>query len=296
MATNALIPQQVFGVHQITFNDLEDESKMGTGKIIDDASPDIVQEIIENRGGSSPFAWAAAPGNATGDIALILKQYDRKILDFLGLNLPDLSNIEENVSGDAAGFTSAIINQKGSSLVDPTTGIASIAVDVATVNDLAFGDYAIRAVSATTIDIFLNTDVSGKAPYIDENLKINATPITIPGTDGTVVSTGIEFTGGSGSIALIIGDVATFSVRPINTYNFTRFIGKIGAAPKEFGITIVSESVNGKLVLTNFPRVISADGTAVKFKTKEFSMIETTLKILQPCNVDYVGKETYLNR
>ena len=296
MATNALVPITNFGVHQVTFSDIDDPSIMGTGKIIDNVTPDNNQEMIDLNGGSSAYPWASAPGLATGEIALILKQYDKNIIKFLNSNLADESNIVENASGDAAGFASAIVNAKGTSVVNATTGIASIAVDAATVANLAYGDYAVKAVSAATVDLYLNTDVSGKAPYIDENLKINSTPITIPGASATVISKGIEFTGGSGAIALTIGDVATFSVRPINTYNLINFIGKAGAAPKEFRLDIFSENVNGRIRQATYPRVIAAAGGNLKFLTKEFSMIETTLKILQPCNVDYVGKETYLNR
>ena len=294
MSTNALIPLKNFGVHQVTFTDIDDPSIMGTGKIIDNVTPDNNQEMIDLNGGSSAYAWASAPGLATGEITLVLKQYDKNIIKFLNSNLSDETNIVENASGDAAGFTSVIANGKGVSVVDATTGIASIAVDSSTVAALAFGDYAALAVSAATIDLYLNTDVSGKAPYIDENLKINATPITIP-TASTVVSNGIEFTGGSGP-AMVVGDVATFSVRPINTYNLTNFIGKVGAAPKEFTVDIFSENINGRIRQVTYPRVIAAAGANLKFLTKEFSMIETTLKILQPCVVDYVGKETYLNR
>lgn len=296
MATNALIPLTNFGVHQVTFTDIDDPSIMGTGKIIDNVTPDNNQEMIDLNGGSSAYSWASAPGLATGEIALVLKQYDKNILKFLNSNLADETNIVENASGDATGFTSAIVDAKGVSVVDAATGIASIAVDSSTVADLAFGDYAALAVSATTIDLYLNTDISGKAPYIDENLKITATPITIPGTGGTVVSNGVEFTGGSGSVAFVTGDVATFSVRPINTYNLTNFIGKVGAAPKEFTLDVFSENINGRIRQATYPRVIAAAGGNLKFLTKEFSMIETTLKILQPCLVDYVGKETYLNR
>ncbi len=295
MSTNALIPLTNFGVHQVTFTDIVDPSIMGTGKIIDNVTPDNNQEMIDLTGGSSAYPWASAPGLASGEIALVLKQYDAAILKFLNSNLADESNIIENSSGEAGGNTSVIINGKGISVVS-VTGIDLIAVDGATVNSLAFGDYAARAVSATTIDLFLNTDISGKAPYIDENLKITATPITLPGSGATVISNGIEFTSGASATALVVGDVATFSIRPVNTYNLTNFIGKLGAAPKEFTVDIFSENVNGRIRQATYPRVIAAAGGNLKFLTKEFSMIETTLKILQPCTVDYVGKETYLNR
>jgi hypothetical protein len=294
--TCELKPLVNFGVHQVTFSDITDPSIMGMGKIIDNVTPDNNQEMIDLTGGSSAYPWASAPGLATGEIALVLKQYDKTIIKFLNANLSDESNIEESASGDSAGFVSAITNVVGTSMVDATTGIASLAVDSATVSNLAYGDYVAKAVSATTIDLYLNTDVSGKAPYIDENLKITSTPITIPGSSATVISNGIEFTGGSGSIALTTGDVATFSVRPINTYNLINYIGKAGSAPKEFRVDIFSENIDGRIRQATYPRVIAAAGGNLKFLTKEFSMIETTLKILQPCEVDYVGKETYLNK
>jgi hypothetical protein len=294
MTTCAFKPITNFGIHQVTFSDLADPSIMGMAKILDSATPETTQEMIGLNGGSSAYKWASAPGLAEATIPMVIKQYDANILKFLNSNLSDNSNIIENDSGDVGGFTSAIANAKGTSAVDATTGIASIAVGTAA--DLAFGDYAIRVVSATTIDIYLNTDISGKAPYLDANLKVNDTPITIPGTGGTVESLGVQFTGGSGTVAMTIGDVATFSVRPVNSYNMQNFIGKTGSAPREFRVDIFGEKVNGKIRQATYPRVIAAGGGNLKFLTKEFSMIETTLDILQPCDVDYVGVETIINR
>ena len=47
MSANALIPLTSFGVHQVTFTDIDDPSIMGTGKIIDNVTPDNNQEMID---------------------------------------------------------------------------------------------------------------------------------------------------------------------------------------------------------------------------------------------------------
>lgn len=293
MATST--PIQNFGIHQITMKDATDPSIIGVGKVLGDITPELSQELIDNRGGSAAFPWASAPGEATGEISVIIKQYDKNLLRFIN---PYISgSLVEDDDGDAAGYASTITNIVGTSVVDAASGIASVAVDATTAAaGLSYGDYIIKATAAGTFDIYIDMDISGTAPYYDDTYKVNSAAITNPGTGGTVVANGIEFTAGSGASSFTVGDVARFSVRPINSYMLTSYIMKDGASPQEFELTIVAEKVGDKVRVIKFPRCIAGGGANLKFVYKDWSMIETTIKILQPSTETYVGVQEFMNR
>lgn len=282
-----------FGIHNATFKDNLDPEFWGLAKILGSAEADLKQELIPLEGGSSIVPWAAAPGRAAGEITLPIRQYDKQILRFLK---PWITGSEvESALGEAGGSVTTIVNAKGTSVVEATTGIASIAVG-ATPADLKPGNYKVVATAAATIDIYVDTDSAGGVEYQNSDLKINTSPITIPGTGGTVDYQGIEFTGGSGSIALVTGDIATFTVNPISNYLLSSYFGKTGACLREFEFTVYSECVGGRIRTVKYPRCVAAASTPVTFLENEWASMEATIQILQPSTVDYISESKFINR
>lgn len=284
-------PIQTFGVHQATIEDrtTRDRSQL---VILGEVSSELSQELVDNYGGSNPFPWASAPGVAEGSLSITVKQYDANVLKYFAPYIA--SAFTENTSGDVAGFTGNLVDISGTSVVDATTGIASIAPTGG--QSPVFGDYIIKAVSATTVDVYLDNSLDG-VEYQNDALKINATPITIPGTSGTVAipNTNITITGGSGAIAMTIGHMARFNARPINTYNYEFLIAKTGSSFKEFGITIFAEKIGSGYRALHLPRVI-ANGVPINFPEKEWSTFEATLKILYDSTLGYAGKWIVVGR
>ncbi|MCK4499650.1 hypothetical protein KAU11_04090 [Candidatus Babeliales bacterium] len=283
-------PITSFGVHQAIIQDLN-TYEMFQILILDSVEPDFTQEMIDLRGGGSAFPWASAPGEATGEIAMTIKQYDAGVLKYFSPWIT--GSTTETAAGEAAGNVGSITNVVGTSVVDAATGIASVAADPA--GTLRLGDYVVEAISATTVDHFVNTNIDGHT-YQDDALKISASAITIPDTGGTIVDSGIQYTGGSGSVAMTIGDKAIFSARPISSYLLQHQIGKTASAPLEFSMTIVGEKIGDKIRKVTYPRCIAGGGAGLKFPYKEWAMFETTIKLLQDTVVGYVGEETIINR
>lgn len=281
-----------FGIHNATFKDIQDPTFWGLAKILGSAEADLKQELIPLEGGSSILPWGAAPGRATGEITLPIRQYDKQILRFLK---PWIAGSEtENASGEAGGSVMQIVNAKGTSTVNATTGIASIAVGTAA--NLKPGNYKAVVTAAATIDIYVDTDVAGGVEYQDSDLKINTSPITIPGTGGTVEFQGVEFTGGSGTIGMTIGDIATFAVNPISNYLLDTYFGKTGACQREFELTIYAECVGGRIRTTTYPRCVASASTPVNFLENDWASMEATIQVLQPSTVDYVATSKFINR
>jgi hypothetical protein len=280
-------PITSFGIHQATIKDLE-TFELFDMLILDSAEPDFAQEMIDLRGGSSAFPWASAPGEASGEISMTVKQFDRGVLKFFSPYVA--GSIEETVAGEASGDVSALTNVIGTS-VSSATGIASIAADI--VADLSFGDYVAVAVDATHIDLYVNTNID-ELTYDNDDLRLNSAPILITPATG-ITYLGVEFTGGV-TVTMTAGDKATFSVRPASNYLLRHHIGKNGSSPREFELTIAAERIGNKIRVVKYPRCIAAGGAGLKFLYKDWATFETTIKVLNDAVTQEVGLETIINR
>jgi len=279
-----------FGVHQAVIKDLI-TFEMFPILILDTIEPDFSQDQVPLRGGSSAFPWASAPGEASGEIALTIKEYSKGVLEYFS---PYKSGgVTEEATGEAAGNVGAITNVVGTSVVS-ADGIASIAA-APIVPGLKFGDYVVQAAAAATIDLYVNTDIGGET-YVDETLKVTAAPVVIPGLGGTVESNGVEFTSGVAAAAMTPGDKASYSIRPINSYMLQHKVGQIGSAPKEFELTIAAEKVGDKIRVVRYPKCIASGGAGIKFPYKEWAQFETTVQMIMDPTVDYVAIQTFINR
>ena len=283
-------PITSFGIYQATIQDLE-TLEMFQMLILDSAEPDFSQELVDLRGGGSAFPWASAPGEASGEIKMTVKQFDAGILKYFS---PwESGSITEDTDGEAAGNVGTISNAIGTSIV-AATGILSSAVVIPSTGVLKYGDYVLKATDANTLDIYVNTDVDGQT-FLNDALKVGSVDVST-GASADDTASGVRFTGGASVTAFTTGDCAIFSVRPINTYLLKHQIGRVGSAPREFALTIVGEKIGNKIRVTRFPKCISSGGAGLKFLYKDWATFETTIKILQDVEAGFVGEETILNR
>ncbi len=275
MALNRL---DSFGIHQITFRDLADKSILGTGHILGSAEIDSKRELIKLEGGSSPYPFAVAPSRATGEVTMTFRQYDKNILRFLSSY--SASTFSETEAGEVAGSITSIVNETGTSVSDATTGIASVSIN--DITTAPFGNYIIKAASASTIDLYLDNNLSNGVSYQDAGLKINSSAITIPSTGATVDYQGLTFTGGSGTIAMTTNDIASFSVNPVSNYLLNVNHDKQDATFREFECFIYSQNVNNKIRRVHIKRAIASSSIVPSFLENEFASMECSLMILQP--------------
>jgi len=283
-------PITSFGIYQATIQDLE-TLEMFQMLILDSAEPDFSQELVDLRGGGSAFPWASAPGEANGEIKMTVKQFDAGVLKFFS---PwESGSITEDTDGEASGNVSTVSNHTGTSIV-AATGITNQPVVIPSTGTLKLGDYVLVAEDSNTLGLYVNTDVDGLT-FIDDTLKLGTVDIST-GANCDLAAAGLRFVGGASATSFTIGDKATFSVRPINSYYMQHQIGRIGAAPREFALTIVGERLGNKIRMARYPKCISSGGAGLKFLYKDWATFETTIKILQDVEAGYVGLETILNR
>jgi hypothetical protein len=148
-------------------------------------------------------------------------------------------------SAESTGAIDGIANKKGASVIK-STGLASITVTSNKETDLKESNYIVKAVSATTVNVYATSDYDFNrgttASYVNADTRTIAEGITITqGSTSDIAKFGITLTGGAGTIAMTSGDTAVFSVRPVNTSSDSFILGSANAKPQVFTIEARTE-------------------------------------------------------
>lgn len=272
-------PRIFFGVHSFTPYCRETGLPYGTALVIGQSGFSLSGELASLTGGSNKYPWAVEETNITAELSLSIKQYEDWMMQlFLG------KKPTEGTPG--TGEVTTLTNKKGS-VVDATSGIASVGVKAGSETDLKFTKYVVQVVDkdADTVDVYALSNIDfarGTDKQFENNLlKITATPLTI--TDGAAVEVpgfGIELIGGTtvnmATLGSENGDTAIFDVLPGNTKSIkARFGGSSDNFP-EFGAIVVGQQRgNGEMVELDIFR-LKAVGMPLGFQEKAFSEGEIT--------------------
>lgn len=263
----------VFGIHSITLLNRSTGMPYGTAKCVGGSNFALSGEVISLNGGSSPFAWAVADGNISSELTFTLKEYPTWATEvFLGK--------QATTTAAAAGGSISTLTAKTGTLV-ATTGIASVTIKAGSEADLKFTKYIVKAVDATTVDVYAASDADfargTDAVFQDDNLKITATPLTIvTDTAVEVPNFGLEITGGSGTIAMVADETVTFEVIPVNTGGSMEVtIGGNTDVYPEFSCILMAQNQAGTLFEIQIFRA-KAIGMPFNMTEKAFSEAEIT--------------------
>ena len=284
MAVSGLsAPREVFGIHNFTAVNKTTDVPYGTIKVIGSANLTHTGDLVELMGGSNPNAVAVERGVITNEIGVSVKEYNPFLHTLAGADVTDNSAEAGGFAGSFAGVSGTITNRVGTSLV-AATGIASVGVKSGSETDLKDGTYLVVAASATTVDVYQVTDFAFRngtdEAFENDNLKITASALTVVTATATEIPAfGIEFTGGAGTIALVTGDSAVFTVRSINDKSSIISYGE-NPTPVEFeGHFYSQRSINGNYLVLRAPRCVFVD-FPVNFAEQEFSTTDLTIKML----------------
>lgn len=268
----------IFGVHSVTPYDPATGLPLGDiAKVVGNLTVNLTGELIELQGGSLPFPWDIEQGLVSTESTLLLREYPEFLYEaFLG------KAITKN-SAESGGNVTTPTNVKGT-LIEATTGIADVSAKSGSEADLKTGKYAIKAVSATTVNVYALSDIdfsNGTAlTYVDETLKINESPITVSGSGGTVdiPSTGLEITGGSGTVAMTADDTLTFEVRAINNGSQEVIIGDVNFKLPEIGLLCYAQKKGDSAIYELDIFKAKGSGAPIAFAEKAYSEAEIPVR------------------
>lgn len=259
--------QAIFGIHSICAYNPETFLPYGIAKVTGAFTFAQTGENVPLLGGSNLYPWEVENGAIESSGSLTLREFpDWLYQAFMG------NAATTNAAEATAGITT--LTDLNGTLVDATTGVASVDIIAASEADVKTGIYMIKAVSATTVDVYAMTDVDfargTDLSFVDDTLKITATPLTVAGTGGTVTipSLGIEITGGSGTVALTDGDTAWFDARSINTGSTVATVGATNSTYVDVGLVCAAQRKgNGEVFLLDIVRA-KATGVPLPFAEK----------------------------
>jgi len=269
----------IFGVHSITPYDLSNGKPLSAQplKVVGTFTVGLTQEIIELFGGSNFDAWDTELGARTFEGSMLLREYPSALIEVATGQKP----IEN--SAETSGSVSALRNVNNTSVFEAVTGVASVGIKVGSEIDVPFATFTIEAVSATTVDIYVHSDVDfaqGEDKFYQAGTqKINSSPLTITAATAIEIPDfGIELTGGSGTIAMEIGDTAVFTSRPINTSSRIVNIGSALSRPKNIGLLAYTQrKSDGSMYKINIYNAL-VGGLPITLGEKAFSEAELTFK------------------
>lgn len=277
-------PRPIFGIHSFTGYRTADRTYYGILRVLGSSSFNLSGELINLNGGSQKYPWAVEEGTVEASIELVSREYPAWLMEVL------LGKAPTENAAEATGDVSTITNASGTSIVDATTGIDSVAATSADEADLKFAKYVVEATGANTVTIYASSNVDfargTDATYEDDALTIVAADVTIPDSGGTVevADFGLEFTGGSGTVAFTTGDTATFEVRPINSGSLEATFGGLSDTFPEFGAILVGKKLgDGRMFEVDVFRCKGA-GLPIGFEENAFSEASVTINAFYDSN------------
>lgn len=270
-------PRGLYGVHSATPYNRTTGAFYGTLKVLDGSSLNVEGSLVELMGGSSKYAWAVETGETKVEMSMKISQFEDFLFElFLG-KAP--TEVAAEASGNVSTLTSVVAG-----VFSATVGIASASAKSGQSASLKFAKYLVKYVSATTVDVYASSDIDfargTDAVFQNDLLKITATPLTITtGVPVEIPGTGVELTGGSGTIAMTAGGSATFETRPVNAGARTvRIGGSADQTTPEFGCIIMAQKrANGEMTELDCFRCLGS-GMPLAFEKNAWATAEIKVK------------------
>lgn len=280
-----------YGIHSICPFRISDGLPYGILKVLGGGTMTLSSEFEELFGGSNKYAWAVESKTISSEWTATVKSMPDFMFElFLGATVA-------TTAASATGTVGDFANVSGTSVLDASTGIDSVALKASSEADLKDGIYIVKAVSATTVDVYALTDIEFKKlgaandlSYIDEALKINAAPLTITASTAVeIVGLGVELTGGSGTIALTENDTARFSVRSAHNGLSEITIGSASTIfPEHRQLCLGQKRANGDTFEMELFKVVGS-GMPIPFEEQTFAIPELAMKLVQDSDEDKVA-------
>lgn len=281
-------PRVIFGVHSVSPYSRTTGAFYGILRVLGGSSLSLSGELVKLNGGSSKYPWAVEDGLITAELSIKPKEYPDFLFElFLG-KAPTAVN-----TPDTDGTVSTVTNFYGSSLVNSTTGLASVAAIPTTgPANLKYGKYVLKVTAAKVFSIYASSNIDfargTDEDYDDDLLKVGTCTLADTGATTDVASLGLQFTSGSGTISMTTGDTATFYVETPFTKSMSVDIGSNSNVFPEFGALCYAKK-RGNLEMTEVELYrCKAVGLPIGFEENAFSTAEIKVEAFYDSTRDKV--------
>jgi hypothetical protein len=277
------LQRQEFGIQSVSAVSRTTGLPYGLAAIVGDGSIALTASSVDNRGGSSLFPRATEITEIDSMATFNLRTWPDWIFSvFFG------AEVSTTAASASTGTVSALTNYVGTSAFDATTGVATATLKTGEAANMKSGWYAIKAASATTVDVYRVTDFQtnrGTNLYFDDDtLKITTSALTIVDAGASpaeIPGTGIELTGGSGTIAMVVDDVALFQVTTPHNGISDIDLGQTGIVFPEHELHIVGKQRgSGETAMIRCYKAQAVSGITIPFTQSDFAATDISVKLL----------------
>lgn len=272
------LPVGIFGVDNVVF--YNKSTGIPYGKVVQDVTSiniNVSQELTNRFGGSNTFPLHVSRGDVTPEISVTVGEFIPYLFQlFFGASLT-------TNSAEASGNTSSIRNINGTSIVNASTGIATASTKSGSEADLKNAMYAVKYASATTVDVYIlaprDRTRGDDLTILSDDMKVASGLSITTATATEIPNTGVELTGGSGTIAFVSGDTAYFETRSINNSSHLIYAGTGTDCFVNFGMVVQTEvDDNGNQWMFEFPNV-AGGGFPINPTRKEYAETEIPMQL-----------------
>lgn len=282
-------PRIVYGIHSISPYNRTSKMPYGILKVVGSANLALSADLEQLFGGSNKFAWAAESKTISTELTAKVKVYPGFLFElFLGASVTD--------SGvDASGTISTPVDATGGTVIDAVTGLATITVIPTTgAANLKFGKYVLKATSASAFKIYLLSDIDiargTLGAYVNDSLEVSGPHTVVSAANTDVAAYGLRFGGGSGTIALVIGDTATFEVKPPSASSSLIKVGSSTTSLPNFGALMLGQKrATGEMFEIDALNCVGG-GLPMNLEEQAFSQPELKMTCLYDATEDAVFK------
>jgi hypothetical protein len=286
------VGRQLFGVHSICSVSRSTRIPTGIARIMGDVSLAFEASSVRNMGGSSWYPWGTEITEINPTLGFQVKEYPNWIMENYAA-----AKVTTTAASATDGTVSALTNKEGTSVSNATTGIATATLKSGQAANLKTGTYRVIAASATTVDVYAVSNFQftrGTDLYAEDNtMKITESALTIVDAGASpaeIPGTGVELTGGSGTVNFVAGDVAEFTVTPPHNGISKVEIGVNGYIFPEHELYIFGKQrADGKAMYVHCPKAVCTSGMTWNFSQGDFSSTDITVDLLNDATLGNVA-------
>lgn len=275
------LERQEFGIHSVSAVNRSTNLPYGMAAIVGDGSFSLEASSVDNRGGSSLFPRATEITEIDSTVTFNLRSWPDWVWTvFFG------ATVTTTAASASTGTVGTITNEKGTSVADASTGIATATLKSGEAANLKSNYYWVVPVTTTTVDVYAASNFQftrGTDLFYDSDvLKITTSPLTIATSAAVEIpGTGVELTGGSGTIGMTVDDVAFFEVAVPHNGISDIAIGSSGIVFPEHELIIFGKQRgSGEIASVRCYKAQAVSGGTFPFSQADFAASDITVKLL----------------
>lgn len=272
-----------FGIHSVGAVNRSTGKPYGMIATVGDASINVEASSVDLRGGSVLAARATEQTEVDYNVTYNARSWP----DWM-FTVNFGAAVTATSASATSGTISALVNYIGTSAFDAATGVATATLKTSGEPNLKFDHFIVVAASATTVDVYTTSNFDftrGTDLFFDDDtLKITTSPLTIVDAGASPVEipgTGVELTGGSGTIAMTAGDVAVFEVAPPHNGISDIQMGALGTLPPEHELWLFGKKrASGESMSVRIFKAQVVSGGSIPMSLSDFAATDFTVKAL----------------